>query len=144
MAQEKQHLKDYRTDFASFVEAGFIAVKQCDEQSAIRLFGAAYTLQPAHPAPHLGLGYLYLNMEQLDRAIPLLEDSLKLDPSIALTKALLGGALILANKEQARASQLLEEVAREDDPDAKKMAQVWMQVRDKLAEKAGKKPQAAR
>jgi tetratricopeptide (TPR) repeat protein len=145
MAQEKEHLQKFRPDFANFVELGFIAIKQCDEQSAIRLLGAAYMLQPDHPAPHLGLGYLYLNMEQLDRAIVCLEESLKRDPNLSLAKALLGGALILSKKQEPRANKLLDEAAAgADDPDAKKMAELWMGIRDKLAEKAGQKAAPAR
>jgi predicted Zn-dependent protease len=143
MAQEKQHLKTYRPDFSLFVESGFIAINQCDEQSAIRLLGAAYMLQPDHPAPHLGLGYLYLNMEQLDRAIASLEESLKRDASLPLTKALLGGALILSKKDDSRAQKLLDEVSKSDDSEARKMAQLWTKIRDKLREKGSKQPQPA-
>jgi tetratricopeptide (TPR) repeat protein len=143
MAQEKQHLKSYRPDFALFVEGGFIAINQCDEQSAIRLLGAAYMLQPDHPAPLLGLGYLYLNMEQLDRAIGSLEECLKRDPNMELAKVLLGGALTLAKKDESRAKSLIEEVSRSSDPEARKMAQIWTQIGDKLRDQGAKKPQAA-
>lgn len=143
MAQEKQHLQQYRPDFALFVESGFVAINQCDEQSAIRLLGAAYMLQPEHPAPLLGLGYLYLNMEQLDRAIGSLEEALKRDPSMELAKVLLGGALTLAKKDDKRAQKLIEEVNESKDPEARKMAQIWTQIRDKLREKGAKKPQPA-
>jgi len=144
MPTQKEHLKIYDEDFPLFVEAGFVAIKQCDEQSAIRLFSAAYMLRPDHAAPHLGLGYLYLNLQQLDRAIACLERSLQRDPSLALTKALLGGAFVLSKREPDRANALLDEVSKESDPDARKMAEVWMKVRDKLAEKASQQAQPAR
>jgi tetratricopeptide (TPR) repeat protein len=143
MAQEKHYLKQYKPDFALFVESGFVAINQCDEQSAIRLLGAAYMLNPEHPAPHLGLGYLYLNMEQLDRAIISLEESLKRDASMDLTKVLLGGALTLAKKDESRAQKLIEEVTNSQDPEARKMAQIWTQIRDRLREKNTRKPAAA-
>ena len=61
-------LKDFKEDFALFIEAGFIAIKQLDEITARRLFKAAELLNPDNPASQLGLGYVALNKLQINEA----------------------------------------------------------------------------
>ena len=39
-------LQDYKKDFILFLEAGFIAINQADETSAINLFNAAKLFDP--------------------------------------------------------------------------------------------------
>ena len=67
-------LAEFKEDFALFIEAGFIAVKQLDETSASRLFDAAQVLSPDHSAPKIGLGYIALNKLEVKQATKIFEE----------------------------------------------------------------------
>ena len=70
---ETNPLDFFAEDFALFIEAGFIAVKQLDEIAARRLFKAAETLKPESSAPKLGLGYIELNKMRPQEASKIFE-----------------------------------------------------------------------
>ena len=50
-------LAKYKEHFIVMVEAGFIAVNQADEDSAMKLFKAATLLDPKNLLPRVGMGY---------------------------------------------------------------------------------------
>ena len=50
------HWKDYKEDWILFLEAGFIAVNQADEDAATKLFKAAEMLNPENTMPKVGHG----------------------------------------------------------------------------------------
>jgi predicted Zn-dependent protease len=54
--KEKSLLDGFKDDYALFIEAGFVAIKQLDEIAARRLFKAAELLNPENPASQLGIG----------------------------------------------------------------------------------------
>jgi len=70
---EESLLDEFKDDFALFIEAGFIAVKQLDEIAARRLFKTAELLNPDNLASQLGLGYVALNKLQVAEATKIFE-----------------------------------------------------------------------
>ncbi len=86
----------FAEDFSTFIEAGFIAVKQGNEQNAKHLFHAAQVLRPEHSAPVLGFGYIALKSLNLDMARHLFSSVLKKEPDNALAKVLLGFSYLSA------------------------------------------------
>ena len=81
--------KDYRDDYALFIEAGFVAVKQLDENGARYLFKAAELLNPDNVASQLGIGYIALNKLQINEATKIFSAIIKKDPEHHLAQALL-------------------------------------------------------
>ena len=59
-----EDLKKYEEDFFLFLEAGFIAINQADEDSAVKLFKTCELLQPENPLIKIGFGYLHLHFSE--------------------------------------------------------------------------------
>jgi len=124
---EENVLDFFAEDFALFIEAGFIAVKQLDEIASRRLFKAAEILNPNNPAPQLGLGYIALNKLRVPEAVTTFESIVKKDPEHHLAKALLGVAYLLTQDKKKKGEQLiLEAQERSDDPTIKNLAEVCL------------------
>jgi len=129
---EDSFLQEFKEDFALFIEAGFIAVKQLDEIAARRLFKTAELLNPDNPASQLGLGYIALNKLQISEASKIFEAILKKDPNHHLAKALLGICYILTKGKMKRGEILINEAKEKtDDPTIKNLANVCQQWVDK-------------
>lgn len=125
MAGDNDLLNAFKDDLALFVEAGFIAVKQFDEVSAMRLFHAAHILSPENPASRLGLGYIHLNKLQVNEAAKIFEGILSQDPEHNLAKALLGIAYVMTKNKRKKGERLLEEAGEKtDDPTIKHLVGV--------------------
>lgn len=125
-------LKAFDEDFGTFVEAGFIAVKQMDEPSATKLFHAAQVLKPDHPAPRVGLGYIALNRLEVKDAIKYFEEVLEIEPDHHLAQAFLGIAYLLKKPTRAQGKELMDKALKEtDDPTVKNLCEVAMQWADK-------------
>jgi len=124
---EESLVNHFLEDYALFIEAGFIAVKQCDEIAARRLFKAAEILSPNNPASQLGLGYIALNKLRVSEAIPIFESILKKDPDHCLAEALLGVAYLLTQDKRKQGEQMvLEAKQKSDDPTIKNLADVCL------------------
>lgn len=61
-------LADFEKDIALFVEAGLIAIKQGDEESASKLFKAVALINPEHETVELGPGLIALHKMELIKA----------------------------------------------------------------------------
>lgn len=85
----------FSEDFGLFIELGFIAIKQGDEDAAQKLFSAAQTLRPDHSAPLLGMGQIALNKLELTRAGDYFKTVLAKEPNNAMAKVLLGFCFLL-------------------------------------------------
>lgn len=101
-------LEPYREDFTTLIEAGFIAVNQSDEDSALKLFKAAEMLQPGHFMPQLGKGYLHLCKLELKQACKVFSDVLEKEPDNEVAKAFLGLCLSLNPKEVDKGTEILK------------------------------------
>ena len=130
--EEEQNLDVFGEDFALFVEAGFIAVKQLDEIAARRLFKAAETLNPDNPAPQLGLGYIALNKLRVSEASEIFEGILKKDPEHHLAQALLGVTYMLTQDKKKKGEELvLDAKGKSDDSTIKNLADVCLDWKKK-------------
>lgn len=115
----------FSEDYALFIEAGFIAVKQADEIAARRLFKAAEMINPENPASLLGLGYIALNKLQLNEATTMFEAILKKDPQHYLALALLGISYVLMKDKRKKGEELIQEAEQKsDDPTIKHLSKV--------------------
>ncbi len=85
--------EEFSEDFALFIEAGFVAVKQLDESSATRLFNAAQLLKPDSMIPKIGLGYIALNKLEMRTATHAFEEVVKAEPDNMLAQNIFGNVL---------------------------------------------------
>lgn len=99
-------MKKFHEDFATFIEGGFIAIKQGDEDAANKLFLAAHMLRPEHTAPALGQGHLHLNKMELGKASSKFEEVLKKEPENPIAKVLLGFCFLLPKLGMKKAKNI--------------------------------------
>jgi predicted Zn-dependent protease len=129
---EESLLQEFKEDFALFIEAGFIAVKQLDEIAARRLFKTAELLNPDNPASQLGLGYIALNKLQVSEAAKIFEGITKKDPGHHLAQALLGICYLLTKGKIKKGEKLIADAkAQTQDPTIKNLADVCMDWAEK-------------
>ncbi len=129
---EENLLKEFKDDFALFIEAGFIAVKQLDEIAARRLFRTAELLNPDNSASQLGLGYIELNKLQIGSATKIFEAILQKDPSHYLAQALLGICFLLTKNKRKKGEELiLDAKAKSDEPSIHNLADVCLEWSEK-------------
>ncbi len=125
---EESLLDYFREDFALFIEAGFVAVKQLDEIAARRLFKSAELLHPDNPASQLGLGYIALHKLQVNEAVKIFEGILKKDKEHYLAQALLGICYMMTKDKIKKGEKLVMDAkAKSDDPTIKNLADVCIE-----------------
>ncbi len=127
----------YQDHFILFVEAGFIAVNQADEDAAVKLFRAAELLNPQNTLPKVGLGYMHLCKLELKQACKLFEEVLAKEPNNEMAKAFLGLSLALSPNETLKGEKILEETAQKaQDPGVKTLASTAIDFVDNFVKKA--------
>jgi len=114
--------KKYKDDFILLAEAGFIAVNQADEDSALKLFKAAELLDPKNILPKLGFGYLHLHKLELKQAVKNFEGVLEIDPHNDMAKAFMGLCLSMMPNSVEKGEKILEQTLKSKDPEIKQMA----------------------
>ncbi|MES2345630.1 MAG: hypothetical protein V4494_06825 [Chlamydiota bacterium] len=133
----EEALQKYKQDYILFVESGFIAVNQGDEDAAIKLFKAATTLEPDNMLPEVGMGYMHLCKLELKQACKIFEDVLQKDPSNEMAKAFLGIALSLTPNAVAKGEEVLEQIATtSSDANIKTLAETALDFVEKFVKKA--------
>jgi len=129
-------LQKYKDDFILFLESGFIAAGQTDEDSAFKLFKAAELLQPEHTLPKVGFGYVHLLKLELNQASKRFEEVLKKEPGNEMARAMLGLSTALTVKEADKGEKLLEEALKKtDDASVKSMASTAIEFIEKFVKK---------
>src|SRR5579872_297916 len=127
----------FKDHFILFVEAGFIAVNQADEDAALKLFRASEMLNPQHSLPKIGMGYLHLCKLELAQASKIFSEVLAKDPQNDMAKAFLGISTALNPKDADKGEKILEESAKSaKDPSIKKMAVDAIQFVEKFVKKS--------
>ena len=86
-------LSEYDEDFFLFLEAGFMAINQADEDAALKMFKACKLLRPENTLTTIGLGYLHLHKLELKAAIEYFRTILVQEPDNAMAQTFLGIAL---------------------------------------------------
>ena len=129
-------LQKYKEDFILFVESGFIAVNQFDEDAAVKLFRAAELLQPHNSLPQLGAGYIHLCKLELNQAAKVFSDLLMKEPGNDMAKTLLGLSLSLNPAELKKGEKTLEEAVKASkDPLVKSLAANALEFVNKFVKK---------
>ncbi len=117
------NLNKYDEDFFLFLEAGFIAINQADEDSAVKLFKTCEILRPDNALIQVGFGYLHFHKLELKAAIDCFEKVLEKEPDNAMAKTFLGLSLSLWPEKIAEGEKILTESAMNSDDDSiKKVA----------------------
>jgi hypothetical protein len=129
-------LKEYKEDFILFLEAGFIAVNQADEDAAVKLFKASELLEPTNMLSRIGMGYLHLHKLELKQAIEDFEYVLQKEPNNSMAKAFLGICKTMTPREVLEGEKLLVEAEKSEDKEVKKLSTVALDFVDKFVKKA--------
>lgn len=125
-------LEQFQSDFALLLEAGFIAVKQLDEISALRLFNAAQAVNPSSTAPQIGLGYIALNKLDLKEAVRLFKQVIEKEPENHLAQAFYGICLLLNKQKREEGEKLIHDIIeKSDDPTIKALGEVSLEWAEK-------------
>lgn len=127
--------KKYKEDFILLAEAGFIAVNQADEDSALKLFRAAELLDPKNILPKIGFGYLHLHKLELKQAVKNFEEVLEIDPQNDMAKAFMGLCLSMMPNSIDKGEKILEQTLKSKDPQIKQMAGSAIEFVDKFIKK---------
>lgn len=128
--------KNYREDYILMLEAGFIAVNQADEDSALKLFRAAEMLRPDNTLPKVGFGYLHLHKLELKQAVRIFEEVLEKEPDNDMAKAFLGLCMSMMPNQIEKGEKILEESLKAKDPMIKKLAHTAIDFVEKFVKKA--------
>jgi tetratricopeptide (TPR) repeat protein len=106
-----KNITSFKDHFVLMLEAGFIAVNQADEDSAMKLFKAAALLNSKSTLPQVGIGYLYLHKLELKHACKCFEEVLAKEPNNDMAKALLGLTMTMTIDQVAEGERILTEAA---------------------------------
>ena len=135
MAQEL--LKRLEEDFFLLLEAGFIAVNNMDEDSAIKLFKAAEILKPGHSFPRIGFGYMHMCKLELKQAAMIFEDVSKKEPDNEMAKTFLGICMSMSPSEMTKGEVILtHSLTKSNDPEIKNLANAAMDFVETFVKKA--------
>ncbi len=144
-------LQDFKKDLALFVEAGLIAIKQGDEESAKKLFNAIGIVDPENTSKEIGYGLIALHKLESRKAQKYFNEVLKKEPDNYRAKAFLGFACVASSMEAeipddekvqnlekgaVIATEILEKC---DVADTRKLAQSLLDWETELEQK-GKQP----
>lgn len=99
--KEKYHIfEQFADDVPLLVEAGFVAIKQIDEDSAKKCFYAAMIANPEESLPVVGLGIVSLFKLELEEAKKLFHAVLQKEPENYMAKTMLGIAHLYTISEE--------------------------------------------
>jgi hypothetical protein len=125
-------IEEFKDDFPLLLEAGFIAVKQLDETSAVRIFHAAQVIKPGSTAPQLGLGYISLNKLEVKEARKIFEEIVAKEPENYLARTFLGICFLLTKPKRKQGEEIIQQVLAEAvDPTVKSLAQLSLDWAEK-------------
>ncbi|MBM3198185.1 MAG: SctF chaperone SctG [Chlamydiae bacterium] len=117
------NMQKYQAHYITMTEAGFIAVNQSDEDSAVKLFKAASLLAPEQMLPKIGFGYIHLCKLELKQAAKVFSEVLEVEPDNDMAKTFLGLSLSLNPTELSKGEEILTETGKTaKDPMIKDLA----------------------
>jgi hypothetical protein len=129
---EQDKLAEFKDDFALFIEAGFVAVKQLDETSALRIFDAAQVLSPDHSAPKIGIGYVALNKLEVKQATKIFTEVTEKEPQNWLAQTFLGICFLLTKPKRKKGERLIREaMEKTSDPTVRSLGQISLEWAEK-------------
>lgn len=129
---DESKLVEFNEDFALFIEAGFVAVKQLDETSALRIFDAAAALDPNHSAPKIGTGYVHLNKLEVKQATKIFTEVTEKEPTNWLAQTFLGICFLLTKPKRKKGEKLIQEaMEKSTDPTVKSLGAISLEWAEK-------------
>lgn len=128
-------LSKHKNHFLLLVEAGFIAVNQSDEDSAVKLFEAAHLINKESPLPGLGMGYLHMCKLELKKAAEDFHKVLHKDPHNEMAKAMLGLTLSMTPDHWKEGEKVLHETAKSQNKEVKNLSHTTLEFVDKYVKK---------
>jgi hypothetical protein len=131
-----QLIKKYREDWLLFTEAGFIAVNQADEDSALKLFRAAELLNPENYLPKVGFGYLHLHKLELKQATEIFEHVLHKEPKNDMARALLGICTSMIPSSIDKGEKILAQTLDSKDPMIRNLSLTAIDFVEKFVKKS--------
>lgn len=131
---------EFKEDYPLLIELGFVAINQCDEVSARRIFAAAQAISPGHVAPKIGLAYLELCKMEIKKATAQFSEVMKQDPENYMSQVFLGicYALTKGQPELKKKAEELIQISfdKTQDPTVKHLAQISLNwIRTDLSKK---------
>ncbi|MCH9633756.1 MAG: hypothetical protein S4CHLAM7_04890 [Chlamydiae bacterium] len=139
MEDKHEKIKRFAKDIPVLVEAGFIAIKQVDEDSATKCFYAAMVLDPDLALPVIGLGMVRLLKLELDEAKEMFNLVLQKEPDNEMAKTMLGIANLYSIEEQGlkKGSEQIEEaMSTTDSAELKKLGayseDLYKEIKEKM------------
>lgn len=136
-----EDLDKYDEDFFLFLEAGFIAINQADEDAAQKMFKACQLLRPDNTLTTVGLGYLHLHKLELKIAINYFKEVIDKEPDNAMAQTFMGIAMSLTPDQVTEGEKVLEKAAKNtNDADIKKVAHTTLDFVDAFVKKTGAHP----
>lgn len=129
---EHEKLAEFKDDFALFIEAGFVAVKQLDETSALRIFDAAQALSPDHSAPKIGIGYVALNKLEVKQATKIFTEVTEKEPENWLAQTFLGICFLLTKPKRKKGERMIRDaMSKTADPTVRSLGQISLEWAEK-------------
>ena len=129
-------LSEHEHNFFLFLEAGFVAINQADEDSAVKLFKACEILNKENSLIRVGMGYLHLHKLELKAAKDIFEEVLQKEPDNEMAKTFLGITLSLTPNQTATGEQMLEKVAKgSEDKEIKNVASTTLDFVENFVKK---------
>ena len=130
------HIEKYKNDFILLAEAGFIAINQCDEDAAIKLFKAAELLDKNNQLSKIGFGYLHLHKMELELAIKAFNEVLKKEPDNEMAKALMGISMTFTTNQVGKGEKILFDIQQStDDKEVKQLSETAIDFVDTFIKK---------
>jgi len=109
-------------DYLLFLEAGFVAVNNADEDSALKLFMAAQTLRPKNSFPKIGYGYMHMCKLELKAAEEMFQSVLENEPQNEMANSFLGICKSMMPGKTSEGEKMLEEIGtKTTDKDIKEL-----------------------
>ena len=128
-------IEKYKEDFILFLESGFIAVNQADEDAAIKLFNAATLIDSKSTFPKIGMGYLHLHKLELTEAKGAFEWVIKKEPDNEMAKAFLGIVMTMTPTDVMKGEKMLVQTEKSEDTEIKKLSTIALDFVDKFIKK---------
>ena len=131
-------MEEFRDDFSLLIEAGFVAVKQLDEVSAVRIFNAAQAISPLNTAPLIGMGFIAINKLNIKQATEIFEEVTQKEPDNHLAQTFLGICYLLTKGGRKKGENIIKEtMTKTTDPAIKNLGVISLEWTEKdLAEKS--------
>jgi len=141
MSKWKEWEKKCEEHFFYFLECGYIACNQADEESALKLFKAASLLKPDNTLCDVGFGYLHLHKLELAKACEMFEGVLRKEPENEMAKTLLGISKSMMPTGAAEGEKILHDMSNSShDPYVKQLSDTAINFVDRFIKKSGGGP----